>query len=56
MINPDGVVAGNYRTSLIGKDLNRLFFNKCPLKFKSKYEMDLDERLLPEIYGIKKLI
>jgi len=25
MINPDGVVAGNYRTSLIGKDLNRLY-------------------------------
>jgi murein tripeptide amidase MpaA len=25
MLNPDGVVAGNYRTSLFGKDLNRLF-------------------------------
>jgi cytosolic carboxypeptidase protein 2/3 len=25
MINPDGVVAGNYRTSLFGKDLNRTF-------------------------------
>ena len=25
MINPDGVVAGNFRTSLFGKDLNRLF-------------------------------
>lgn len=25
MLNPDGVVAGNYRTSLFGKDLNRTF-------------------------------
>ena len=36
MVNPDGVVAGNFRTSLFGKDLNRLF--------KSK-----DTTLLPEI-------
>jgi murein tripeptide amidase MpaA len=25
MINPDGVIMGNFRTSLYGKDLNRLF-------------------------------
>lgn len=25
MINPDGVVAGNYRTSFSGRDLNRKF-------------------------------
>lgn len=25
MVNPDGVVAGNYRTSLFGKDLNRTY-------------------------------
>lgn len=36
MVNPDGVVAGNFRTSLLGKDLNRLF--------KSK-----DTTLIPEI-------
>ena len=28
MINVDGVVFGNYRTSLSGKDLNRQFRNK----------------------------
>ena len=28
MLNPDGVVAGNFRTSLYGKDLNRLFKSK----------------------------
>jgi hypothetical protein len=25
MLNPDGVVAGNFRTSLCGMDLNRVF-------------------------------
>jgi hypothetical protein len=28
MINPDGVVLGNYRTGVVGKDLNRLYSNK----------------------------
>lgn len=27
MVNPDGVVLGNYRTSLSGKDLNREFIS-----------------------------
>lgn len=27
MINPDGVVFGNYRTSFLGKDMNRLYMN-----------------------------
>jgi murein tripeptide amidase MpaA len=25
MINPDGVMVGNYRTSFLGKDMNRLY-------------------------------
>lgn len=28
MLNPDGVIFGNYRTSLSGKDLNRMFRTK----------------------------
>jgi murein tripeptide amidase MpaA len=36
MLNPDGVVAGNFRTSLFGKDLNRLFKTR-------------DTTLIPEI-------
>ncbi len=28
MINPDGVVFGNYRTSFLGKDMNRMFANQ----------------------------
>lgn len=27
MLNPDGVIAGNFRTSYSGKDLNRKFNN-----------------------------
>jgi hypothetical protein len=28
MINVDGVIGGNYRTSFIGKDLNRLYLQR----------------------------
>jgi murein tripeptide amidase MpaA len=43
MLNPDGVVNGNYRTSLAGCDLNRRW--KAPNK-----------KLHPTIYNLKKLI
>lgn len=43
MVNPDGVVFGNYRTSLSGKDLNRQFRNK-------KHE------LTPEVAALKDLV
>lgn len=39
MINPDGVVIGNTRTSFSGKDLNRVYTNKVDFVF-------------PEIIGI----
>ena len=28
MLNPDGVILGNYRSSFAGKDLNRQFFDE----------------------------
>lgn len=43
MLNPDGVVAGNYRTGLSGKDFNREFLN--PDKF-----------IFPEIIALKDLV
>jgi murein tripeptide amidase MpaA len=33
MVNPDGVVLGNFRTSICGKDLNRLFKKKNTFMF-----------------------
>lgn len=41
MLNPDGVVLGNSRTSAIGKDLNR--------EFKAR-----SRSLFPEIYSLKQ--
>jgi murein tripeptide amidase MpaA len=43
MLNPDGVIVGNYRTSLIGADLNRRW--KTPSKM-----------LHPTIFSTKRLI
>ena len=42
MTNPDGVIAGNYRTSLSGNDLNRQFLSPNP-------------KLHPTVDSIKKL-
>ena len=43
MINPDGVIAGNYRTSLSGNDLNRQFLSPIP-------------KLHPEICALRTLV
>jgi len=43
MLNPDGVIVGNYRTSLAGVDLNRVY--KHP-----------ERTLFPTVYHTKKLI
>ena len=43
MINPDGVVVGNYRTSFCGRDLNRMF----------KMNNDF---LIPEVRSLKELV
>lgn len=39
MINPDGVVAGNYRTSLFGKDLNRTYNLSRRYAFPETYQL-----------------
>ena len=43
MLNPDGVIIGNYRCSLSGQDLNRQWFAPS-------------SRLFPEIHGTKMMI
>jgi hypothetical protein len=43
MINPDGVIVGNYRCSLAGRDLNRNYRHPRKESF-------------PTIYGIKKMM
>lgn len=42
-MNPDGVVLGNYRTGLSGKDFNREYANP-------------DRDIFPEVYAFKKLV
>jgi|JI6StandDraft_1071083.scaffolds.fasta_scaffold17930_6 murein tripeptide amidase MpaA len=42
MMNPDGVVFGNFRTSLLGVDLNRNFHRE-------------EELLFPEVVALKRL-
>lgn len=43
MLNPDGVINGNYRCSFSGNDLNRIW-NSCN---KDKF---------PEIYAVRKAL
>lgn len=43
MVNIDGVIFGNYRSSLAGKDLNRQFLNN-------------DSQIYPETFLIKNLV
>lgn len=57
MINPDGVVFGNYRTSYLGKDMNRLFMSKSTGDGDSDYVRErIDERLIPEIVAVRQLL
>ena len=46
MANPDGVIVGNNRSSLLGKDMNR------------QYNMmeEVDEKLAPVTTAIRKLV
>lgn len=39
MLNPDGVVAGNYRTSLFGRDLNRTFHQSRKYAFPETFHL-----------------
>lgn len=65
MINPDGVVFGNYRTSFLGRDMNRMFISDFENKeqcgeddeYDDQDEVEkIDERLIPEIVSVRRLI
>jgi len=43
MLNPDGVIIGNYRCSLSGHDLNRQYLNPSAKQF-------------PEVFAVKTMI
>lgn len=51
MLNPDGVINGNYRNNIYGKDLNRLWnephIEICPTIFNVKYLIALNK---PSLY------
>ena len=51
MLNPDGVVMGNFRTSLFGKDLNRLFTKPNNLMTP---EIEFCRNLVDELYKTHK--
>ena len=53
MINPDGVLAGNYRCNLQGKDMNRHFFSDTDPSAKGNraYEVELFRDLLSTTFG-----
>jgi murein tripeptide amidase MpaA len=58
MINPDGVVFGNYRCTFLGKDMNRMFMNDLEESTNTDWEKSegLDERLIPEIVAVRRLL
>ena len=37
MVNVDGVIVGNYRTGIAGKDLNREFIEADPILYPNVY-------------------
>lgn len=55
MINVDGVFGGNYRTSFIGKDLNRLYLQNDESETHNDSN-NVKNILIPEIIAVKQLI
>ncbi len=51
MVNPDGVIIGNTRTSLSGKDLNRVYSDKTDFVFPEIIGMRDFTKKLKQKYG-----
>ena len=68
MLNPDGVIVGNYRTSLSGVDLNRTYRNPHEVSvitdhtssllrtMQYQYQWISFQRMFPTVYHTKQLI
>ena len=57
MLNPDGVLHGNSRCSLVGCDLNRKWQKPSPVMIKKKWLINIKQKKLhPTIYHTKRLI
>lgn len=56
MINPDGVILGNYRTGLAGRDLNREFRNTDKMLFPTVHALKELVRSMKTIYNNRLLI
>lgn len=56
MINPDGVILGNYRTGLAGRDLNREFRNTDKMLFPTVHALKELVRSVKNVYGNRLLI
>lgn len=51
MLNPDGVILGNYRTGCAGKDLNRRFIETDPVLFPTVFALKALVKELHTEYG-----
>jgi hypothetical protein len=57
MLNPDGVIVGNYRTSLSGVDLNRIYRNPIEVSLNNLFiYYNIYQKLFPTVYHVKKLV
>lgn len=57
MLNPDGVIIGNYRCSLTGKDMNRNFRHPRKQTFPTIYHMkELMQNLQKDQHEVKEKI
>ncbi len=55
VVNPDGVVCGNYRSNLQGKDMNRCFYADGDQLAKSRcYEVELLREKLKQTFKARK--
>ena len=54
MVNPDGIISGNYRCNTQGKDMNRCFFSDDDPEAKLRLtEVEHIRRFMDENFSVK---